>query len=146
MNTSKDCFQKQKGFTILEVMVALAIVGISIGIFFSLIGNSARLRGKIDEHSDLLLIARSKLEESFMGLLETDNIQTEAKRIFKGKTEDGTEWKVSEVDQYTDSMLKIDMAGSDGEESEINIPPKGILSLTTDVEGVKITTISFFAD
>ena len=43
------------GFTILEVMVALAIVGISIGIFFSIIGNSSRLREKIDRHTELFV-------------------------------------------------------------------------------------------
>ena len=59
----------QTGFTILEVMVALAIVGISIGIFFGLIGNSSRLRGKIDDHTKLVLFARTKTEEAFLGIL-----------------------------------------------------------------------------
>ena len=35
-----------KGFTILEVMVALVIMGISIGVFFSLIGKFCTVKRK----------------------------------------------------------------------------------------------------
>ncbi|MBI5677119.1 MAG: type II secretion system protein, partial [Planctomycetes bacterium] len=85
----------ENGFTILEVMVALAIVGISIGIFFGLIGNSSKLRGKIDEHTKLLLLARTKTEEAFLGILGKKYEKLNEEKTFEGVTKDGVQWKVS---------------------------------------------------
>ncbi|MDO8142126.1 MAG: type II secretion system protein, partial [Candidatus Brocadiales bacterium] len=96
--------ENNNGFTILEVMVALAIVGISVGIFFGLIGNSSRLRGKMDEHSKLLLLARTKTEEAFLGILGKKNKklngELKEEKTFEGTTKEGIQWKVSEIDKY----------------------------------------------
>jgi len=137
--------ENENGFTILEVMVALAIVGISIGIFFGLIGNSSKLRGKIDEHSKLLLLARTKTEEAFLGLLGKKYEKLNEEKTFEGVTKDGVPWKVSQVDKYKEARKKITMEALEEDESDIELPPKGTTMLSIHVEGININTV-FFAE
>ncbi|MCF6154170.1 MAG: type II secretion system protein [Candidatus Brocadia sp.] len=136
--------KNENGFTILEVMVALAIMGISIGIFFGSIGNSSRLRGKIDEHTKLLLLARTKMEEAFLGILGNKYIKFNEKKTFEGVTKDGIPWKVSEVNKYKEAMNKIDINTTViGENFMEEVPPEGTTLLSTLVEGISIETIFF---
>ena len=62
--------QNNRGFTIIEVIVALVIVGVSITMFVRLLGSSTMLRGKINDYDERLEIAVVKVEESFLGLIE----------------------------------------------------------------------------
>lgn len=133
----------KNGFTILEVMVALAIVGISIGIFFSIIGNSSRLREKIDRHTELLLLARTKTEEALLGILGEKKIKGNEGNIFEGMTKDGVPWRVSEVDKYKEARDKISLNMKHVDEDIIEVPPKGIMLLSTLVGGISIETIFF---
>ena len=135
----------ENGFTILEVMVALAIVGISIGIFFGLIGNSSKLRGKIDEHTKLLLLARTKTEEAFLGILGKKYEKLNEEKTFEGVTKDGVQWKVLQVDKYKEARKKITMEASNEDESDVELPPKGTTALSIHVEGININTV-FFAE
>ena len=137
--------ENENGFTILEVMVALAIVGISIGIFFGLIGNSSKLRGKIDEHTKLLLLARTKTEEAFLGILGKKYEKLNEEKTFEGVTKDGVQWKVSQVDKYKEARKKITMEASNEDESDVELPPKGTTALSIHVEGININTV-FFAE
>lgn len=130
-------------------MVALAIVGISIGIFFGLIGNSSKLRGKIDEHTKLVLLARTKTEEAFLGILGKKYKKLNGEKIeektFEGTTKDGIQWKVSQVDKYKEAKKKIKMntPNENEDESDLELPPKGTTALSTQVEGININTIFF---
>lgn len=134
------------GFTILEVMVALAIMGISLGIFFGLIGNSSRLRGKLDEHTKLLLLARNKTEEAFLGILGKKHTRVHEKKTFDGVTKDGIHWEVSAVNKYQEAMEKIALNIADiAEDSLAEVPPKGTTLLSSHVGGISIETI-FFAE
>lgn len=135
----------KNGFTILEVMVALAIVGISVGIFFSVIGNSSRLREKIDRHSELLLLARTKTEEALLGILKDARQMNDTGKTFEGITKDGAPWRVYEVDKYKEAMDKMDPHSNSTEESSVEIPPEGTTLLSTLVGGISIETI-FFAE
>jgi general secretion pathway protein I len=49
------------GFTLLEILVALAILGISLGVIFQGIGQGLRLRGEAAENVRLALVAESLL-------------------------------------------------------------------------------------
>jgi prepilin-type N-terminal cleavage/methylation domain len=81
--------QKQNncGFTIIEVIVALVIVGVTITMFVRLLGNSAMLRGKINNYDERLEIAVTKSEQSFLGLIETGFDLDNNKNIVQGTIE-----------------------------------------------------------
>lgn len=134
----------QRGFTILEVMIALAIIGISIGFFFSMIGNSSRLRGKIDEHTKYLLLARTKTEEAFLGILGKEHEKLNEKKNFEGTAKDGVQWKVKEINKRKEAMEKINnMYLTDEDKAILELPPEGARFLTIVVEGINIDTIFF---
>lgn len=136
----------KNGFTLLEVMVALAIIGISIGIFFGLVGNSSRLREKIDVHTKSLFLAQTKTEEAFLGILGKQYKKLLAKKTFEGTTKDGIPWKVSETNKYAEAKEKISLHLTDipdEEEDETVLPPQGTTLLTAEVEGINIETFFF---
>ena len=138
------CFLK--GFTILEVMVALVIMGISIGVFFSLIGNSARLRGKINDHSKLLFLAETKTEEAFLGLLEKNYTGAKEKRTAGDTTKEGIPWRVCEVKSPEPEKGKAFPITVSKTEDTALFLPHGIKLLTIQVEGITIDTISIDDD
>ncbi|MDR4508807.1 MAG: prepilin-type N-terminal cleavage/methylation domain-containing protein [Candidatus Brocadiaceae bacterium] len=138
--------KERYGFTLLEVMVTLAIVGISLGIFFNLIGNSARLKGKMDSHAKSLLFARLKTEEAFLGILGEQFIPLNERKVYKGITKDGVQWEVVEIDTLKEFKQKLLVDPVFMEKSLINnTPPGGIISLRTHIEGININTL-FFSD
>ncbi|MHC4307806.1 MAG: type II secretion system protein [Planctomycetota bacterium] len=79
--------QNNRGFTIIEVIVALVIVGISITMFVRLLGNSAMLRGKINDYDERMETAVTKAEHSFLGLIEAGFDLDNDKNIIQGKIE-----------------------------------------------------------
>ena len=115
------------GFTLLEVIVALAIVGISLGVYMSLIGTSFRLKGKVDDHAKKVLVAIQKAEEAHLGLLGDKRTLGDSRRVWEGVTEDGTAWKVVEND-------KKDI-------EERNKPVEGIVFYDVVAGGVNISSI-----
>jgi len=136
----------KSGFTLLEVMVALAIIGISIGIFFGLIGNSSRLREKIDVHTKSLFLAQTKTEEAFLGLLGKQFKELKEKKTYEGISKDGVQWKVLQTNKYKEAMEKIGTYTAhvlDEDGSEVELPPKNTTLLSTAVEGITIETIFF---
>ena len=117
----------EKGFTLLEVIVALAIVGISLGVYMSLIGTSFRLQRKVDDHAKRVLVAIRKAEEAHLGLLGNNYTSRDNQRIWKGTSKDGIVWKVIESD-------KRDV-------KEKNKPVKGIVFYDVVAGGVNISSI-----
>lgn len=115
------------GFTLLEVIVALAIVGISLGVYMSLIGTSFKLKGKVDDHARKVLVAIQKAEEAHLGLLGDNYASGGDKRVWEGVTEDGIEWKVVESD-------KKDL-------DEKNKPVEGIIFYDVVAGGINISSI-----
>ena len=76
-----------RGFTIIEVIVALVIVGVTITMFVRLLGSSAMLRGKMNNYDERLEIAVTKSEQSFLGLLEAGFDLSNDKNVIQGKVE-----------------------------------------------------------
>ena len=56
--------RKQKGFTLLEVLVALAIVGMVLGTVFSLLASSKRLAFKALDDIERTVFLRSALNSA----------------------------------------------------------------------------------
>ncbi len=145
----KNNFGWHCGFTILEVMVALAIMGVAVAVFFNIIGNSSKLRGRIDEHAAMVVLARTKTEEAFLGVLGDPNVVTTEKSSFEGTTKDGVKWKVSASekiekkpeeadDEVKEKMKKMEKTGKDEEEK---LSPIKISQLNTQVGAISIDTI-----
>ena len=88
--------QRNRGFTIIEVIVALVIVGVSITMFVRLLGNSAMLRGKINDYNERLEIAVTKTEQSFLGLID-GGFDLDNKNTVKGRIEGrNINWRLDE--------------------------------------------------
>ncbi|MGR3178415.1 MAG: PulJ/GspJ family protein [Candidatus Anammoxibacter sp.] len=84
-----ECCCKNRGFTMIEVMVALAIVSISLGVFISILGNSMQMRWKMEDHAKNVVTARVTAEKFSLGLLEDD---------LEGETEDGISWEIIPIE------------------------------------------------
>lgn len=89
--------QNDRGFTILEVIIALVIVSISMVMFVRLLGNSSMLRAKVNDYDERLDIAIMKTEQTFLGLLDNNSTQGNDERILSGKTSDkDINWRIKE--------------------------------------------------
>jgi prepilin-type N-terminal cleavage/methylation domain-containing protein len=117
--------QNNRGFTIIEVIVALVIVGVSITMFVRLLGNSAMLRGKINNYDERLEIAVTKAEQSFLGLIEAGFDLDNDKNIIQGKIE-GREinWRLE--DESVDGFSGYD---------------RDVYFYTVSVDGVDISSV-----
>jgi len=117
--------QNNRGFTILEIMVALAIVGISMTIFVRLLGNSAMIRGKINDYDERVEIAVSKAEHSFLGLIEGGFGLDYNKNTIQGRVEgSGINWRLEDES----------IEGFSGYERDVYF-------YTVSVEGVDISSV-----
>ncbi len=116
--------QNSTGFTILEVIVALVIVGISMTMFVRLLGNSSMLRGKLNDYDERLDVAIYKTEQMFLGLLESDFTQDADRRVLLGTVKDKEiNWRVE--DRKDDSF--------DGQGRDVHI-------YTVSVDGIDISS------
>ena len=89
--------QNDRGFTIIEVIVALVIVGVTITMFVRLLGSSAMLRGKMNNYDERLEIAVTKSEQSFLGLIEAGFDLSNDKNVIQGKIEGrDINWRLEE--------------------------------------------------
>jgi prepilin-type N-terminal cleavage/methylation domain-containing protein len=117
--------QNNRGFTIIEVIVALVIVGVSITMFVRLLGNSAMLRGKLNDYDERMEIAVEKAEQSFLGLIEAGFDLDNDKNIIQGKIEErDINWRLE--------VESID--GFSGYERDVYF-------YTVSVEGVDISSV-----
>ena len=117
--------QNNRGFTIIEVIVALVIVGISITMFVRLLGSSAMLRGKINNYDERLEIAVVKAEQSFLGLIEAGFDLDNDKNIIQGKIEGrDINWRIE--DESIDGFSGFE---------------RDVYFYTVSVEGVDISSV-----
>ena len=77
--------QNDNGFTILEVIVALIIVGVSITTFVRLLGNSSMLRVKVNDYDERLDVAILKTEQAFLSVIKDFPAQDNDKKVLRGK-------------------------------------------------------------
>ncbi len=117
--------QNDRGFTILEVIIALVIVSISMVMFVKLLGNSSMLRAKLNDYDERLDIAIMKTEQTFLGLLDNNSTQGDNERVLRGKTSDkGINWRIEE--EKNDSFSKHD---------------KDVYIYTVSVDGIDISSV-----
>jgi prepilin-type N-terminal cleavage/methylation domain-containing protein len=119
--------QNDRGFTIIEVIVALVIVGVTITMFVRLLGSSAMLRGKMNNYDERLEIAVTKSEQSFLGLIEAGFDLSNDKNVIQGKIEGrDINWRLE--DKSVDGF-----SGSD----------RDVYFYTVSVDGVDISSVGF---
>ncbi len=117
--------QNDRGFTILEVIISLVIVGISITMFVRLLGNSSMLRAKVNDYDERLDIVISKTEQKFLGMLDNNSTQGDNERVLMGKTSDkGINWRIEE--EKEDSFSKHN---------------KVVYIYTVSVDGIDISSV-----
>jgi prepilin-type N-terminal cleavage/methylation domain-containing protein len=117
--------QNDSGFTILEVMVALVIVGVSVTTFVRLLGNSSMLRAKVNDYDERLDVAILKTEQTFLGLLEEGSAQGNDKKVLRGKIADrDINWRIE----------------SENDDS-FSAHERGVYLYTVTVDGVDISSV-----
>lgn len=80
----------QKGFTLLETLVALSVLAISLGVIYQIFGTSLRNMQYAKEYSYAQLFAESKISELGKGI-------PIAEGTFGGKIDDKYLWEISIV-------------------------------------------------
>jgi prepilin-type N-terminal cleavage/methylation domain-containing protein len=119
--------QNDRGFTIIEVIVALVIVGVTITMFVRLLGSSAMLRGKMNNYDERLEIAVTKSEQSFLGLIEAGFDLSNDNNVIEGKIEGrDINWRLE--DKSVDGFSGYD---------------RDVYFYTVSVDGVDISSVGF---
>ncbi len=117
--------QNDNGFTILEVIVALVIVGVSITTFVRLLGNSSMLRAKVNDYDERLDVAILKTEQTFLGVIEGFSAQDNDKNVLSGKIADrDINWRI------------------EGENDDsFSAHERGVYLYTVTVDGIDISSV-----
>lgn len=123
MNSNKDI----KGFTILEIIIALVIVSVSITVFIKLLGNSTMIRTKVNDYDKRIDVAITKTEQAFLGLLNFNIPQSSKdKNSLQGTdAETGINWHIEEE-----------------KDTDTDIGDKNLYFYTVDVDGIEISSVS----
>ncbi len=122
------CKEKSGGFTILEVIVALVIVGVSITMFIGLLGHSAKIRSKVNDYDERLNIAITKAEHGFLGLVEgSSTVLDSDKNVIQGTIAN------------TDINWRIEDESFDG----FSGYERDVFLYTVSVEGIDISSVGF---
>ncbi len=117
--------QNNRGFTLMEVIVALVIVGISITVFVRILGNSSMLRVKVNDYDERLDVAVLKTEQTFLGVIKDGSVQVNGKNVLKGKIADrDINWSI------------------EGENDDsLGAHERGVYLYTVTVDGIDISSI-----
>ncbi len=119
--------QSDSGFTILEVIVALVIVGISVTAFVRLLGNSSMLRAKVNDYDERLDVAILKTEQTFLGVLEGFSALGSGNNVLSGKIADrDINWRIE---------------GENDDSS--NAHERDVRFYTVSVDGIDISSVGF---
>ncbi len=117
--------QNDSGFTILEVIIALVIVGISVTTFVRLLGNSSMLRVKVNDYDERLDVAILKAEQTFLGAIEDFPAKYDDKKVLRGKIADrDINWRIE--GENDDSFSEHE---------------RGVYLYTVTVDGVDISSV-----
>ncbi|OQY13872.1 MAG: hypothetical protein B6I31_00225 [Desulfobacteraceae bacterium 4572_19] len=99
----------EKGFTLLEVLIALTIIGISLGVIFQSLARSKRISWKADEVMEAARISNNLLADSV--LLE----QVVKDKDMDGTVEDDDKWS------YTISAKPLEIEVFEDDENSVEI-------------------------
>ncbi len=107
---SPSTTDRRRGFTLLEVLVAFAVLAVALGVAFEIFATGLRGARSADALTRAVLIAESRLAR--IGV-ETELTPGES----EGETDDGTRWRIEIHDQPAE----------DGDEERVVTPSLPIL-------------------
>ncbi len=79
--------KNERGFTLIEVMASVAILGLAIGALLGLISGGLRLAAEMKEKTDIVVAAKERLSEA----MSARGMEEGARA---GRTRDGIEWRL----------------------------------------------------
>ena len=88
MASSKSPNNRQRGFTLLETLVALSVLAISLGVIYQIFGTSLRNMQYAKEYSYAQMFAESKISELGKGI-------PVAEGKYKGEIDDKYVWEIN---------------------------------------------------
>jgi general secretion pathway protein I len=99
-------FPPARGFTLIEIVAALVLFAIALGIFMQMTGNSLRAARQAQHYTHAALHAQSLLDAAGHG-------ETLREGVTSGRLDDGTEWslRVEKADAATIAMPQPQGAG-----------------------------------
>ncbi|VAX21791.1 hypothetical protein MNBD_NITROSPINAE01-1553 [hydrothermal vent metagenome] len=92
----------KNGFTLLEVMISLAILAIALVALLSANNRALTLNHEASRLTDAVTIAREEMEKMFLGILPEDDTR---KKIKKGEFP-GLRWKATAVETKIEGVLE----------------------------------------
>ncbi|MBN2053733.1 type II secretion system protein [bacterium] len=93
--------RRSNGFTLLEIMVAITILGISLGVIMEIFSNGLKAAHKNKDLNTAMLLAQSKMEELMM---EREVVEGTDSGVFEGM--DGYRWEMEVVPwEYPDDLF-----------------------------------------
>jgi general secretion pathway protein I len=84
--------QLSRGFTLVEVVVAFAILAVSLGVFYQVVGSNLRRSSEVGRYQVAVMTAQSLLSEASTATLLQDDVMS-------GRTRDDMTWDRS-VEPY----------------------------------------------
>jgi len=115
--------QSTRGFTLLEVLIAVMILGIALPILFQLFSGTLRTVKKAKDHAQAVFIAQQKLEE--LTLMTTPPMELES-----GDAPNGFAWERTVIPIIHGTNLPH---MEEITEETLNIPPSSLYEATVSV-------------
>src|SRR3990172_490576 len=89
-------YWREKGFTLLEVLVATAILGTAVAALFGLLSGALGNLSRLQEHQQALLLGQSKLNELLVAGVEAGNgatVETPLDEKIQGRWDEQFRWE-----------------------------------------------------
>ncbi len=118
---------EQQGFTLLEVMVALAIVGIALVVMLGLVQRSVLVNKRLQQMTRATLLAKQKMAEIEHGFAQggdqNNGVFPEPDQMFR--------WRKETVPTPIAGIVQIDLSVLWGKEEE-----NDLVTLTSFIKGI----------
>lgn len=121
-----------RGFTLLEVLVGMALMGMCVAVLLSLVADNLRLTRKLKGRNKELFLAINKTEEAYLGILGDEFEKVGNKKVWRGLSKNGVPWKVveetskesKEILLYNINLVGLKLQGVRIQRQDSSAPPE----------------------
>ena len=110
--------QRSRGFTLLEVLVALSILALSYGVILQIFGGAAQKAGLASDYRRAMIVAESQLEYAAANVEQTgipDSGLAQGKYAWKVSIAPTNEFSLDGVPaRYTPLIIRVEVSWDDG--------------------------------